>query len=611
MAISLSKITLIPRQSVRNKALPSLSITIPPPSLSLATVISPSNIIPMAKGSSTPALIDDTTSLSISPTLYSASPTVCSLSGSGSATSTTVMPTKVSFSTVPDQPTVSWSSPLKRATTEKSFVKRPGGLVRTRSQRLRTLSANFNFGNLLERPSSQRPPSQNFTSGVRMRRVSGFMARNSQVKSPTTPSPPFSPTDEAETAGDPFAMNGESYTIPSALSDPTSNVYDISAFTLRGCSPTSERKTSRSIKSSKSRTKRMNSKVNIYDLSVHDACTFPPRDIGARRERANEMKARRKARVITEKRRSKRTSNPSGLPLGGKQTSAASPLISPAETTEPSSSLRPDALHRQSSGRSSVKQGRQTAVYSATDVRLLHDRHTSGVLATSLFTPSSQRRSQSGRLSLLVPSDIALVLDAGSAPSELRSPRISRASRPFDKEDVGEGLDQAYHRFTTTGTRLGGVRPLSLPKPAFTTQSNVRSVLTASSRPNIRPISYPSPRYQSELSSNAADVIIYPDFVKSAELSAQGLQSPVPKICTSWGQQFGREFTPLVLPDFGELLMSRRESGSASGSDISFGVSCEDTKGEEFEGVSEEMEVRRDRAAVFEKGVWPKLVGGY
>ncbi|EIM90888.1 uncharacterized protein STEHIDRAFT_136830 [Stereum hirsutum FP-91666 SS1] len=666
VAISLSKTTLVPGQYGRCKAPPSLTIAIPPPSLTLATVISLANPTPLAKGFSTPALTDDSASMSVSAALYSPSPTACSIRCPSSTTTATPMSSEVSLGAISDQPTVTWTSPLKRATTEKSFVKRPmpGGPVRTRSQRLRTLSANLSFGNLLERPSSQRPPSQSFTPGTRMRRVSSFISRSS-AKAPTTPSPPFSPTDDAEATSDPFAMNGESYTVPSALSDLTSNVYDISAFTSRGCSPISEKKSPRSIKSSKSRTKRMKSKVNIYDLSVHDACTVPPREMGiARRERAKEMKARRKTRVISERRRSKRSSNPSGLVLGGKRSSVPPPSSLPAEIAkhqsvpspdrkscviEPQSRcsiesnprLEPGALSRQPVERETSKQNQQSAIYSTTDVRLLHDRHTSGVLATSLFTVSSQRHSQ-GRLGLLVPSDIPSILEAGNIPLVSSPTRTFRASMPSTKENVAEVVNEANHRFTT-GARPQGLKPLSLPKPAFTTQSNVRSVLTASPHSNMRPFSYPPPRYQSELSSNAANSILYPDFDESIKLSAQGpAPRPTPRsklrvnhrntmASVSFStlssqtshseenddegkkakvEELRREFTPLALPDFGRPLTSRMESRSGSDSDDSL-ESSEGKKGEEYGVETEETDMRRERVAVFEKGVWPKLIGGY
>lgn len=669
VTISLSKTTLVPGQYGRCKAPPSLTIAIPPPSLTLATVISPANPTPLAKGFSTPALTDDSASMSVSAALYSPSPTVCSIRCLSSTTAATPMSSEVSLGTVSDQPTVAWASPLKRATTEKLLVKRPmpGGPVRTRSQRLRTLSANLSFGNLLERPSSQRPPSQSFTPGTRMRRVSSFISRSSQAKTPTTPSHPGGPTDDAEATGDPFAMNGESYTVPCALSDLTSNVYDISAFTLRGCSPISEKKSPRSIKSSKSRTKRMKSKVNIYDLSVHDACAAPPREMAiARRERAKEMKTRRKTRVVSERRRSKRSSNSSGLVLAGKRSSVTPPSSSSAETVKQHSVPSPDrkscVIEPQS--RRSIEsnprleretsiQNQQSAIYSATDVRLLHDRHTSGVLATSLFTVSSQRHSQ-GRLSLLVPSDIPSILEAGKTPLISSPPRTFRASMPSMKENVAEVVDGANHRFTT-GARPQGLKPLSLPKPAFTTQSNVRSVLAASPHSNMRPLSYPPPRCQSELSSNAANSILYPEFDESIKSSAQGPaprptprsklrvnhrntmasvsfstlssqtfhseEPPVPITLDLPSENDGegkqvkveelrREFTPLALPDFGGSLISRMESRSGSESDDSL-ESSEGKKGEEYGVETEEMDMRRERVAVFEKGVWPKLIGGY
>lgn len=79
---------------------------------------------------------------------------------------------------------------------------------------------------------------------------------------------------------------------------------------------------------------------------------------------------------------------------------------------------------------------------------------------------------------------------------------------------------------------------------------------------------------------------------------------------TSLDSELRREFAPLVLPDFGGPLTSRRESGGASDSDDSLEESSSAKKGGEY-GETEETRVRRERVAVFEKGVWPKLIGGY
>lgn len=444
------------------------------------------------------------------------------------------------------------------------------------------------------------------------------------------------------------------------------------------------------------------------------------------------MKAKKKARAISEKRRSKRSSNPFGLSADRRRSSLSSPSTSPeTANSEPSpappsdtkacspASLKdsvqtqqlkaddepsndherspgppPYAAHAepQSSysaqvsinqkidearpytfGQKRAKKDRQLALYSAADVRRLHEGHTSGVLATSLF-PSPSLRRRPGQVSLLVPSDIPSIFDEGRAPSAIPSPRVFRSSVSSNKENISEGLDRAYHRFAAS-VQLQGLKPISLPMPAFTAQSNVRSVLATSTAPNLRPISYPPSRYQSELSSNAAQGNTFENFCEGIKLSARGpppaltprstlrpknwitvrgvavsalpsltpqgakpvtlatpsrpleaigkreeaagprvprtraLHSPAPKMCMGLGLELHRDSVPLVLSQIGELA-SKRGSGSASDSDGTL-ESSDDARSGEDGGKNGVVEVQKERVTVFERGVWPTRIGGY